>query len=121
MWEDLGRDPAVAEWLGLRMANILGPRRPDIIVYWADGDDAVLAHVVARELGAERGGAWLDLGRITVPAPLPAGARIALVAAEWSPSTPLAPLRVAMSSHGEVVGAVAISDLDPTPAAGSGQ
>ena len=84
--------PSVPEGLGRALTERLRDFAPDIVAFWVSPDAAVLAHVVARELGVSVIGVREDQGRIILgrsPAP---GAKVVVVDVDWGDSLGLLPL-----------------------------
>jgi hypothetical protein len=53
-WFEFGRDPRAAEIIGQKVADQLDGPKPDVVLCLEHEEDAVLAHIVARSLGATR-------------------------------------------------------------------
>jgi len=100
-------DPARTERSGVRLAERLGGRGITAVVCWDASEDAVLAHVVARELGVELRLADEVEGIITLERPLPDGAVVALVGAELTARTAVSGLAGVARHSGARVAAVA--------------
>lgn len=73
-----GRDPGSTDVLGRMLAELVG-EEVDVVLTW-EGDDAVLAHVLARELQAITVVAFDEGGLAFLSNPLPSSARVAIVA-----------------------------------------
>lgn len=110
---DLAADPALSERLGTQLARLIAPTRPGLVLGWLGPDEAVLAHIVARELGVPVARASLDLGRLTVEPDGWPSDRVALVATSWGRDLPLAPLRKVVGHTADVVAAAEIVTTDP--------
>ena len=78
------------------------------MAFWSSADTAVLAHVVARELGAELLPVAEDQGRILVSRPIGATARVAVIDIDWTDNLGLAPLTRALGGPTVVVAAGSI-------------
>ncbi|GAA1197088.1 hypothetical protein [Pseudonocardia alaniniphila] len=100
--------PAVPEALGKALATVLRANDPDVVAFWSSADTAVLAHVVARELGAELLPVAEDQGRILVGRPIVATARVAVIDIDWTGNLGLAPLARALGGPTVVVAAGSI-------------
>ncbi|MGV8876683.1 MAG: hypothetical protein ACOH1K_04135 [Rhodoglobus sp.] len=114
-WFDFGRDPAAAEQIGRALAAQVSEFQATAVVSWLDSEETVLAHIVARELGAVRTGVQLDLGLLTIESELPAGSRVVLVSTFWDGQRPLHSLRTLFEGRGHTV--VAAASLVPSAAA----
>ncbi|GMA30495.1 hypothetical protein GCM10025875_04870 [Litorihabitans aurantiacus] len=111
---DAGADPAALELLGTLVADTLRAHAVGVVVSWNDPDDAVLAHVVARELGVPSRRASLDLGRLELDGPPLAGAVVAVVATSFTPRPrALEPLARLLAGAG--ASAVHAARLRPSP------
>ena len=73
-------DPKETEKAGKKLAQALGSQSISVVVCWDKAEDAVLAHVVARELGVPVCYAYESGGIMGLESRLPAGASTALVA-----------------------------------------
>ncbi|KUL55370.1 hypothetical protein ADL22_00265 [Streptomyces sp. NRRL F-4489] len=116
---DTARSTAATETVGKALAAALEPYRPQALAVWRTGDDMVLAHIAARELGAELLYASATAGILAfdrTPAP---GRRVALLAAAWTEQG-LSSLRtLAERTHGlDAVVAAAVVDTPALRAAG---
>ncbi|MEV4330997.1 hypothetical protein AB0K02_10705 [Streptomyces sp. NPDC049597] len=72
------------EFVGRSLADALRPHDATTVVFWNTSDEAVLGHVVARELGAAVVRADEVEGVVALSADIPAGARVALLATAWT-------------------------------------
>ena len=106
-WFDFGRGPAVTERLGASIANRTRAYNPDVVASWFGPDEAVLAHIVARELDAVRTAIELDLGLLSLESELPPASKILLVSTSWNSRRPLAPLRTLLEGQGHTIVAAA--------------
>jgi hypothetical protein len=111
--------PAVPETLGRALAEQLRRYRPDAVVFWCTPEAAVLAHVVARELGADVLAADEDQGRLTLDRRPTAGATVVAVDVEWVDRPGLFPLvRTVVGAGAQVVAAAAVLHTEADEAAG---
>jgi adenine/guanine phosphoribosyltransferase-like PRPP-binding protein len=72
-------DPAGTERLGALLAERVRSLDPTVVIAWEDPEDAVLAHVVARELGVRALRAWNADGLVDQSSALNADDRAVLV------------------------------------------
>jgi adenine/guanine phosphoribosyltransferase-like PRPP-binding protein len=72
-------DPAGAEDLARRLAEQARNLNPTVVAVWEDPEDAILGHVVARELGVRAVRAWNADGLVGQSGPLQSGDRVLLV------------------------------------------
>ncbi|MQA02478.1 MAG: hypothetical protein GEV07_07065 [Streptosporangiales bacterium] len=101
-------DPARTERVGAVLAAAMAELDVTVVVCWDTSEDTVLGHVVARELGAELVLAEEIEGIVSLLQPLPADARVALVAEEFRAHTGLAGLSgVVKHAAGELVAVAA--------------
>lgn len=77
------RSPRDVETLGRALGDSLRSSKPETLVMWSTCDDAVLAHVVALQLGIPVNRASEVEGILTFDEPFAPGTRVALVATEW--------------------------------------
>jgi hypothetical protein len=91
--------PAGVETLGVALAAALREHRIEAVAIWSTPDEAVLAHIVARELGA--GVCHVDevLGLVTLRPGIGPEARTALIATAWPEPARLATLRGVVGNH----------------------
>jgi hypothetical protein len=78
-WIDFSVDPRAAEYIGAETAKRVAEYQPDTVVTWMLPDEAILAHIVSRELGITSARAELDLGLITIDQELTPPRRIVLL------------------------------------------
>jgi hypothetical protein len=100
-------DPARTERVGTALAGRLRDKGITAVVCWDDSEDAVVAHVVARELGVGLRLAEEIEGIVTLERPLPENAVVALVAEELTARTAVAGLAGVVRHSGARVAAVA--------------
>lgn len=100
-------DPRRTESVGAELARRLPAIDNAVVVCWDVSDDAVLAHVVARELGVPLLRAGAIEGIVELEDALPAGATAVLVAEEFTGRTALAGLAGVVAHGGGRVAAVA--------------
>lgn len=100
-------DPARTERVGIRLAERLGGLGVTAVACWDSSEDAVLAHVVARELGVGLRLANEVEGIITLERPLPDGTVVALVGEELTARTAVSGLAGVARHSGARVIAVA--------------
>lgn len=100
-------DPARTERVGTRLAQRLAGQGITAIVCWDASEDAVLAHVVARELGVGLRLADEIEGIVTLERTLPDGAVVAMVGAELTARTAVSGLAGVVRHSGGRVAAVA--------------
>lgn len=65
-WFDASSDPELVETVGKAIASSVADPRISAVVGWFDADQAVLTHVVARELGVPRAAVDADLGLLNL-------------------------------------------------------
>lgn len=78
-WLDFGLDPEAAELIAQRIAEQLRPSQPTVVLSFENEEDAVLAHLVARALGATRVILRSQEGLLWLSHAVPAGSRVAVV------------------------------------------
>lgn len=98
--------PAAIETIGTALASRLRDSRPQAIAVWRTTDDVVLAHVVARELGAIVVNAVELEGAVSVE-PATAGLRVALLATAWDKPNRITAGRAVVTAAGATVTAIA--------------
>jgi hypothetical protein len=115
--------PDAIETIGTALAARLRDSRPQAIAVWRTSGDVVLAHVVARELGAvvlhaveQEGAASLEQAA--------AGLRVALLATAWDKPSRIAEGRAVVTVAGATVeaiaavfGTAALREVDDMPTA----
>ena len=107
------RDPEGVEDLGVALADALRPHEPTVVMVWEGVADAVLAHVVARELGARIVLAFDADGLVAHTGALARGARVAVLTDTVEQSTTLE----AMTTYARQSGAqIAVLALLAAPA-----
>jgi len=97
-------------------AQIRAVAAPAALVVWDTSDEAVLAHVVARNLDVGVLRAFEVEGLLRVSPDIPAGAPVALLATQWSERR-LANLRTLVANRGGQTVAVAAALTSPALAA----
>lgn len=100
-------DPKETEKAGKKLAQALGSQSISVVVCWDKAEDAVLAHVVARELGVPVCYAYESGGIMGLESKLTAGASAALVADVFTHQNDLAGLAGVVTNSGYTVVAVA--------------
>lgn len=100
-------DRKETEKAGKKLAQALGSQSVSVVVCWDKAEDAVLAHVVARELGVPVCYAYESGGIMGLESKLPAGASAALVADVFTHQNDLAGLAGVVTNSGYTVVAVA--------------
>jgi len=100
-------DPKETEKAGKKLAQALGSQSISVVVCWDKAEDAVLAHVVARELGVPVCYAYESGGIMGLESRLPAGASTALVSDVFRHQNDLAGLAGVVTNSGYTVAAVA--------------
>lgn len=114
-------DPTRTERVGGELATAMDGLSVTAVVCWDNTEDAVLGHVVARQLGTELVLAVGIEGIVSLLQSLPADARVALVAEEFRARTGVAGLAgVVRHAGGETVAVAAVRGepaLDGTDAA----
>lgn len=100
-------DPARTERVGARLAERLAGKGVTAVVCWDSSEDAVIAHVVARELGVGLRLADEVEGIITLEHPLPDDALVALVGEELTARTAVSGLAGVTRHSGARIAAVA--------------
>lgn len=88
----MATDPVRTETVGATLAAAMAGIDVSTVVCWDSSEDAMLAHVVARELGAHLVLAVEIEGIVSLLHPLAEDARVALVAEEFPARTGLAGL-----------------------------
>lgn len=73
-------DPVVAERVGSLLAEALKGHGADVVVSWDGAEDAVLAHIVARDLGVRTAQVFESEGILRLTDPVMKGARALLLA-----------------------------------------
>ena len=106
-------DPAAVERAGRQLAEgvveQLGGQRPTMLACWESSDDAVLAHVVARELGVP---VWYALqveGLVTLDRDLDDAPAVVLVLESLDAPADIAGLAGVVANNGGNVVAVAVA------------
>ncbi|WP_326834599.1 hypothetical protein VSH64_06685 [Amycolatopsis rhabdoformis] len=116
-------DPAATELVGTALADLLTSHAVEQVVVWQGPDDAVLAHVVARRLGAAVTRASELEGVVGFYPPVAAGTRVALLGAAWEPARLRTLLNLAATARAEVavvaavVATPALADVPGAPTA----
>ncbi|MCI2419738.1 hypothetical protein MOQ72_20025 [Saccharopolyspora sp. K220] len=100
------RSPGHVDVLGEVLAEALRTAQPDTLVVWNTSDEAVLVHAVAHYLRAGVSRVAELEGIVSVDEAVTSGARIALLATQWSERR-LATLRRVVSGAGAETVAVA--------------
>lgn len=105
------RDTHAVETVGAALAEALRRYRPEALVVWNTGDEMVLAHIVARELGARLLYASDIEGILTFQEQPQPHLRVALMATSWT-SMRFTALHTfaAQTHHLDVVAAAAVID-----------
>lgn len=99
--------PAAVEIVGSALAEQLKAKDATAVVVRDDIDDAVLAHVVGRELGVDIIRVYEEEGLLTLaPEPAP-GTRAVLLANHWDAPARLQALRLLLAHHQTSLVAVA--------------
>lgn len=104
-------DPAAADVVGRALARRIrdAVQAVDLVAVWDFAEDAVLAHIVARELGARVVRASDVEGILELDTTVPDGARVVLLSDAFRRGT-LSPLAALLAHRGGVVVAVATVD-----------
>ncbi|HET6356866.1 hypothetical protein [Streptomyces sp.] len=92
---------AAVELVGRSLSEALRPYRPTAVTFWNSSDEAVLGHVVARELGAAVVRADDVEGLVALSTEIAPDARVVLLATAWTNPMRLQAL-VAMARVGPV-------------------
>jgi hypothetical protein len=109
--------PADVETIGTALAEALRGYRVEAVAAWSTRDEAVLAHIVARELKATVRYADELGGLVSLQPEILPGSRTALIATAWQQPLRISALRaVAGVQQAELV---AIAAVIATPALGS--
>lgn len=103
-------DPASTEVIGHALAEALREPAPEHIAIWLSPDDAVLAHIVARELGATVIVATEQEGVLRLQPPPAAGAPVALLASAWRPRQRRALHALTAATGAEIVAVAAVTN-----------
>lgn len=98
---------ADAETIGTALAEALRAHRIEAVALWSTPDEAVLAHIVARELGATVHHADELEGLVTFQPEIVPDTRAALIATAWPEPQRLATLLAAVGNHWAQPAAVA--------------
>ncbi|MFI5610929.1 hypothetical protein [Amycolatopsis sp. NPDC051903] len=101
-------DPAATELVGTAVAELLAAHPVDQVAVWHGADDAVLAHVVARRLGAVVTRVSELEGVVGFYPPVTAGTRVALLGTAWQPARLRTLLNLAATAHAEVTAVAAV-------------
>ena len=72
-------DPAGAEKLGIELARLVDGKRPSVVLISQTVEDAVLGHIVGRELGIPVIRIYDEEGLATSSSPIPSEAKAVLV------------------------------------------
>ena len=72
-------DPAGAEKLGIELAKLLGDVHASLVLVWDNVEDAVLGHIIGRQLGVPVIRTYDEEGLAVSAVPIPAGAQGILV------------------------------------------
>jgi len=108
---DSVHDPSAVEQLGVALADRLRDCRPNRVVVWDDPENAVLGHIVARELGTTVIRAMDAQGGIDYDGTLQDGDRIVVVAVAYRHEAPLgAMLALVTRRAGSVANIAALID-----------
>lgn len=114
------RSPEATETLGTELAVALRPYQPSALVIWSSTDNAVLAHVAARELHVEVVASYKDLGRLSLDRDLPPQAAVALIGGIWRTPRELSALQALVQNQGASVAvAAAVVETESLRAAGA--
>lgn len=100
--------PAAVEIIGRALAEVCRDHRPQRVAVWNTSDDAVLAHIVARELGVPVIRAAEVEGIVFFQPAASPGTRIAVIATAWEPRRLQTILSLSASTDSEVVVAAAV-------------
>jgi NAD(P)-dependent dehydrogenase (short-subunit alcohol dehydrogenase family) len=111
-----GTAPQAVETIGRALAEELRAHRLDAVAVWDGSDDAVLAHVVARQLDAVVLRASEEEGVVFFTSDVHDGDRIALLATAWERPRRLATLHALAGNHHLEVVAVASVFAPPSGA-----
>ncbi|MGI5204767.1 hypothetical protein ACQEU6_24705 [Spirillospora sp. CA-108201] len=106
---DPSRSAEAMETVGRAMADVVRALDPEVLLTFSDRSDAVLAHIVARELGIRAVPFYLEEGVIEIDAGLVRGRRVVLMFT--NPVRPLLPsaMHSAVTTHqAELVGITAV-------------
>ncbi|TMR20733.1 hypothetical protein ETD86_17770 [Nonomuraea turkmeniaca] len=102
-------DPSGVERLGCALARLAASTGADTVLVWEPPEDLVLAHVVARELGATVARACETAGIVHMMDALPAGARVLLLGDAFRRPAVLKGMTTVTRHHGaHVVGAAVL-------------
>lgn len=113
------RDPAGAERLGTALAERARHVGANVVVVWEHHEDAILAHIVARELSVPAVRTWDADGLVAHSGSLPQHARALILADAFRSPTPLLAIKAFLEQqHGTVAAAAAL--LGTTATNGSG-
>lgn len=98
-WFDFGRDPEVAEEIGRTIAEQIREDVPDVVLCLEHEEDAVLAHVIARRLGATRVVLREQEGLLWFSHELPKGSSVVAISVDPGREKPREVLFEMLSSH----------------------
>jgi hypothetical protein len=114
------RDPEGAERLGKAIAERARHLDPKVIVVWEETEDAVLAHIVARELDVRAVRTWNEEGLVAHTGPLHEADRALILADAFRDVVPLRAIKAFVEQQGgEVVGVAALVETQAAAAAGA--
>ena len=99
-------DPSGAEVLGRELAALVADLAPTVVVVWRGVSDAVLGHIVARELGTHVVLTFDDDGLVEHRGPLGASERAVVVADRIDDPAGLAAVITYLEQQGAVVAAL---------------
>lgn len=101
-------DPIGAERLGATLAERVRAREPNVVVVWEDSEDAILAYIVARELGVRAVRTWNADGLVAHAGSLPPDAQALILADAFRDATPLLAMKAFIEQQGGLVTAAAV-------------
>jgi len=101
-------DPDGAERLGLAVAERVRGRGANVVVIWEEPEDAVLAHIVARELGVRTVRTWNEEGLVGHAGTLPDTPRALLLADAFRDVEPLLAMKAFVEQQGGSVVAAGV-------------
>lgn len=102
-------EPTRVERVGTSLAEQLRQLQPSVVGCWDSSEDAVLAHVVARELGISTRPAVEIEGIVSLLRPVREGGRVVLVAESFAPRSLAALAGVMRHAGATVVGVGAVT------------
>lgn len=114
------QSPVVAEVLGRSLAAVLKAAEPETAVVWDQIENAVLGHVVARDLGIDLVYAFSVEGSLGFSSSLEKGSRVVVISHDWTELHGLEALVRFIQAQGAVVTGIGSVLGAPGPELGHG-